>query len=124
MDISIERTFDKTSAKVGDRVKERILIDAKRDYEFIVLSVPRAGCSEPIVKVSGCAWNKGLSYYRQVRDDRTDYFIPSLPHGKYIIETELTVERSGEYATGVPTIKCSYAEEFRAHGESEAMEIE
>lgn len=123
MDISIERTFDRTSAKVGDRVKERVLIDAKRDYEYIVLSVPRAGCSEPTVKVSGCGWDKGLSYYRQVRDDRTDYFIPSLPHGKYVIETELTVERTGKYATGVPTIKCCYAEEFRAHGISEAMEI-
>ena len=123
MDITIQRTFNTEEPKVGDRIKEKILIDAKRDYEYIVLSVPRAGCAEPVSKMSGCGWQKGVSYYMQVRDDRTDYFIPSLPHGKYIIETEMTVERLGGYATGVPTIKCCYAEEFRAHGESERIEV-
>ena len=123
MDIAIQRTFNTEEPKVGDRIKEKILIDAKRDYEYIVLSVPRAGCTEPVSKMSGCGWQKGVSYYMQVRDNRTDYFIPSLPHGKYIIETEMMVERLGGYATGVPTIKCCYAEEFRAHGESERMEV-
>ncbi len=121
MDIALQRTFNTEEPKVGDRIKEKILIDAKRDYEYIVLSVPRAGCAEPVSKLSGYRWQKGVSYYMQVRDDRTDYFIPSLPHGKYIIETEMTVERLGDYATGVPTIKCCYAEEFRAHGENEVL---
>ena len=124
MDIGLERTFSTPQPKVGDRVKERILIDAKRDYEYIVLSVPRAGCAEPVRKLSGCVWQNGLSYYMQVRDDRTDYFIPALPHGKYVIDTELTVEREGGYSAGVPTIKCCYAEEFRAHGENGRLTVE
>ena len=123
MDIALQRTFSTEEPKVGDRIKEQILIDAKRDYEYIVLSVPRAGCAEPVSKISGCGWQKGVSYYMQVRDDRTDYFIPSLPHGNYIIETEMTVERLGAYATGVTTIKCCYAEEFRAHGENKSLEV-
>ena len=123
MDISLERSFNAQTPKVGDRIKERILIDAKRDYEYVVLSVPRAGCAEPVSKLSGCGWQKGLSYYMQVRDDRTDYFIPALPHGKYVLETEMTVERKGNYASGVPTIKCCYAEEFRAHGENGILMI-
>lgn len=123
MDITIERSFNVKDAKVGDRIKEKVLIDAKRDYEYIVLSVPRAGCAETLSKISGCSWQNGLSYYKQVRDDRTDYFIPALPHGKYIIETEMTVERTGSYTTGVPTVKCCYAEEFRAHGKSEVFEV-
>lgn len=123
MDISLERSFNAQTPKVGDRIKERILIDAKRDYEYVVLSVPRAGCTEPVSKLSGCDWQKGLSYYMQVRDDRTDYFIPALPHGKYVLETELTVERKGAYASGVPSIRCCYAEEFRAHGVNEVVEV-
>lgn len=123
MDISLERSFNAQTPKVGDRIKERILIDAKRDYEYVVLSVPRAGCTEPVSKLSGCGWQKGLSYYMQVRDDRTDYFIPALPHGKYVLETELTVERKGAYASGVPSIRCCYAEEFRAHGVNEVVEV-
>lgn len=123
MDISLERSFNVQTPKVGGRIKERILIDAKRDYEYVVLSVPRAGCTEPVSKLSGCGWQKGLSYYMQVRDDRTDYFIPALPHGKYVLETELTVERKGTYASGVPSIRCCYAEEFRAHGVNEVVEV-
>lgn len=123
MDISLERSFNAQTPKVGDRIKERILIDAKRDYEYVVLSVPRAGCTEPVSKLSGCGWQKGLSYYMQVRDDRTDYFIPALPHGKYVLETEMTVERKGAYASGVPSIRCCYAEEFRAHGVNEVVEV-
>ena len=124
MDISLDRSFNAQTPKVGGRIKERILIDAKRDYEYVVLSVPRAGCTEPVSKLSGCGWQKGLSYYMKVRDDRTDYFIPALPHGKYVLETEMTVERKGNYASGVPTIKCCYAEEFRAHGENASLIIE
>ena len=120
-DFALQRTFNTAEPKVGDRIKERIVIEAKRDCEYVVLSVPRAGCAEPVSKLSGCAWQKGLSYYMQVRDDRTDYFIPALPHGKYVLETEMTVERKGNYASGVPTIKCCYAEEFRAHGENVRM---
>ncbi len=116
MDITIERTFSTEAPKVGDRIKEKMLINAARDYEYLVLSIPRAGAAEPVVRLSGYGWQRGVDYYRQVRDNRTDYFIPSLPHGKYILETEYTVEREGEYSTGVPTIRCCYAEEFRAHG--------
>ena len=123
-DFALQRTFSSAEPKVGDRIKERIVIEAKRDCEYVVLSVPRAGCAEPVSKLSGCAWQKGLSYYMEVRDDRTDYFIPALPHGKYVLETEMTVERKGNYASGVPTIKCCYAEEFRAHGENDSLIIE
>jgi hypothetical protein len=122
-DFALQRTFSSAEPKVGDRIKERIVIDAKRDCEYVVLSVPRAGCTEPVSKLSGYAWQKGLSYYMEVRGDRTDYFIPALPHGKYVLETEMTVERKGNYASGVPTIKCCYAEEFRAHGENGRLTI-
>lgn len=123
MDISLERTFSVKSPKMGDRINEEVLIDATRDYEYLVLSVPRASTLEPVSKLSGYGWQNGVGYYRQVRDDRTDYFIPSLPHGKYIIKTEYSVEREGAYSTGVPTIKCCYAEEFRAHGVNERLEV-
>lgn len=123
MDISLKRTFSTAAPKVGDRIREEVLIDATRDYEYLVLSIPRAGATEPASKLSGYGWQGGVGYYMQIRDDRTDYFIPALPHGKYILETEFTVEREGAYSTGVPTIKCCYAEEFRAHGLNQRMEV-
>lgn len=123
MGISLERTFSTQTPKTGDRVRERILIDASRDYEYLVLSIPRAGAVEPVSKLSGCGWQLGVGYYMQVHDDRTDYFIPELPHGKYILEREYTVERAGEYTAGIPVIRCCYAEEFRAHGVNAVLRI-
>lgn len=123
MDISLERSLTVASPRVGDRVEEKMLIDAARDYEYLVLSVPHGAASEPVARLSGCGYEWGVGYYRQVRDDRTDYFIPSLPHGRYILTTEYTIQRKGVYSTGVPTIRCCYAEEFRAHGVSERVEV-
>lgn len=123
MDISLERTFSASAPKVGDRITETILIDAARDYEYLVLSVPRGAAVEPVGKLSTYGWQGNVSYYKQIRDDRTDYFIPSLPHGKYILKTEFTVEREGVYSAGVPTIECCYADEFRAHGVNMHMEV-
>lgn len=122
MDIRLERTFSAKAPQVGDRITEEVLIDATRDYEYLVLSIPRSAATEPVQKFSGYGW-QGVGYYMQVRDDRTDYFIPSLPHGKYIIRTEFSVERDGSYSTGIPTIKCCYAEEFRAHGTNKRQEV-
>ncbi len=121
MDISLERTLSAERPRVGDRVKERVLVDARRDYEYLVLSIPRAAAMEPLNKRSGYGWQGGVHYYRQVREDCIDYFIPALPHGKYIIETDYTIEREGQYSTGIPTIRCCYAEEFRGHGSSEQV---
>jgi hypothetical protein len=41
-----------------------------------------------------------------------------------MIETEFTLEQAGRYSAGIPTIKCCYAEEFRAHGENESFVTE
>lgn len=124
MDISLTRDFSVRTMAVGDRIKERVIVDAARDYDYVKLSIPRAGCTELVYTLSGCGWQNGVSYYRQVRDNETEYFFPALPHGKYVIETEMTVERDGRYATGIPTIKCCYAEEFRGHGENAVLKIE
>lgn len=123
MDFVLRRSFSHNAPAVGDRVTETFVIEAKRDYQFVVLSVPRSGATEPCSKLSSYGWQKGVNYYMQVRDTHTDYFIPELPHGKYVLQLEYTIERSGKYSTGVPTIKCCYAEEFRAHGTNMQLNI-
>ena len=122
-DFALTRSFSHQNPSVGDRVTETYIIEAKRDYEFVVLSVPRSGATEPCTKLSTYGWQKGVNYYMQVRETHTDYFIPQLPHGRYVLQLEYTAERSGQYSTGVPTIKCCYAEEFRAHGTNHRLSI-
>ena len=108
--------FDRNDAKVGDRVRYRVTVRADYDCDYVVVTVPRPASVEPVDKLSGCGYQGGVAFYRQVYDDRTEYFIPSLAHGVYVLDEKLSVQREGRYGAGVPTVECQYAREYRANG--------
>ncbi|MBO4662275.1 MAG: hypothetical protein J5630_06210 [Bacteroidaceae bacterium] len=107
---------DREDAKVGDRIRHRVTVTAGNDYDYVVVTVPRSASVEPVSRLSGCGYQGGIRYYRQVYDDRTEYFIPSMPHGVYVLDEEQSVQRVGKYNLAVPTVQCQYAPEYRAHG--------
>ena len=118
MDIAVERRLSQDTVSVGDKLNETLVITAERDYEYVHLRVPHAGCTEAEIQQSGYSFEAGLPCYRQIRDAYVDYFFPSMPHGKYVLRTERRTERAGQYSMGVPTIKCCYAEEMQGNGEN------
>ena len=103
---------------------ERITLTADRNYEYVHLVVPRASLSEPEVQTSGYGWNDGFSFYREIHDDRTEYFIEQLPQGTFVLEERQRLERHGRAATGVTRVECLYAPEFRAHTASQTIKNE
>ena len=107
---------DREEANVGDRIRYRVTVTAGNDCDYVVVTVPRSASVEPVIKLSGCGYQGGIRYYRQVYDDRTEYFIPSMPHGVYVLDEEQSVQRAGKYNLAVPTVQCQYAQEYRAHG--------
>ena len=103
---------------------ERITLTADRNYEYVHLVVPRASLSEPEVQTSGYGWSDGFSFYREIHDDRTEYFIEQLPQGTFVLEERQRLERHGRAATGVTRAECLYAPEFRAHTASQTIKNE
>lgn len=116
MGFEVSAEMDRNDAKVGDRIHCRVTVKAGNDCDYVVVSVPRPASVEPVDKLSGCGYQGGVSFYRQVYDDRTEYFIPSLAHGVYVLDEELSVQRAGRYGAGIPTVECQYAREYRANG--------
>lgn len=112
----VQTQVDREDAKVGDRIRHRVTVTAGNDYDYVVVTVPRSASVEPVSKLSACGYQGGIRYYRQVYDDRTEYFIPSMPHGVYVLDEEQSVQRAGKYNLAVPTVQCQYAPEYRANG--------
>ena len=104
----------KGELKVGDRIKVRITITADRDYDFVQLIDRRAACMEPVRQLSG--YTQGA--YCTPKDCSTNYYIDMLSKGKHVIETEYYIDRAGTYETGLCTVGCAYAPEFRGTAKS------
>ena len=92
----------------------RITITADRDYDFVQLIDRRAACMEPVRQLSG--YTQGA--YCTPKDCTTNYYIDMLSKGKHVIETEYYIDRTGTYETGLCTVGCAYAPEFRATAKS------
>lgn len=108
---------------VGDHVSIRTTIKADLDFSFVEVVIPRPAGLEPSSRYSGLSWYDGVQAYRQIADDHTTVGISSLPHGTYIITEDCIVQREGVYSTGVPTIRCTYADEYQGHGESGELKV-
>ena len=103
----------KGELKVGDRVKVRITITADRDYDFVQVIDRRAACMEPVRQLSG--YTQGA--YCTPKDCSTNYYID------IVIETEYYIDRTGTYETGLCTVGCAYAPEFRGTAKSMTIKV-
>ena len=119
----IRREVSSPQPKVGDRLHVRYTITADRDYEFVQLTAPRSAAAEPDASLSGYRYQSGLGYYRQIRDDRTEYYFDRMPKGTYVIEEDWLISRMGNYQTGPVVIKCLYAPEYRSFTGSERVVV-
>lgn len=120
-ELSVEDITSDNSHDASTPHTTRIKITAQRDYQYIHLSIPRAAALEPQDPLSGHAWQDGVSYYRQVCDQSIEYYIEDLPHGQYIIQETYKADRTGQYNTGIPTIKCIYAPEYQGHASNKTI---
>ncbi len=123
--ITLRRTYQHEGPlKVGDRVKVRIDISCDRDMEYLELIDGRPSCVEPVSTRAGWRWNDGISFYVVVNNTDTRCYIEHIYKGKYSFEYEVYVTNPGSFMTGVATMQCMYAPEFRAVAPAQTLIIE
>ncbi|MDF2437654.1 MAG: hypothetical protein K0Q95_2030 [Bacteroidota bacterium] len=113
----IEPITEKTTLKVGDKLKVRIEIRVDRDMEYVHMKDMRASGLEPVNVISGYRYQDGLGYYESTRDAATNFFFSYLPKGSYVFEYPLLVSHKGNFSNGITSIGCMYAPEFTSHSE-------
>jgi uncharacterized protein YfaS (alpha-2-macroglobulin family) len=111
---------------MGDRITARYSLWSEENRSFVRLSVPRAACMRPVDQLSGWTWGwlKPLTYglftvapysYREVKSDRTLYWIDVFPEENSTIEEELFVTKNGVYTCPVAEVESLYAPHYRAN---------
>ena len=110
MSIRREILADTENLHVGDRIRVRLTYTCERNFDMVRVTDSKAACMEPVQQLS---W--GDSFKRvQPMDTEVRIFYYGLAEGTYSIETEYYLDRAGVYETGLATIVCEYAPEFRA----------
>lgn len=109
--------------EVGNKVRITLTIVCDRDLEYVVITDPRAACLEPADQLSGYTSSDGVWFYREVRNEATNLFIPFLAKGTHVISYECYVDRSGEYSVGVANAQSQYAPSITAHSAGMMIEV-
>ena len=115
------KPIDQEALQVGDLIRIRYEINSDRDYDFVCLKEGRPACLEPCQPLSGYDWRMGC--YRDVGDASTCYFFHQVYKGKYVLESELRIDRSGLFTSAVPTIQCVYSPEFFGHAQGITLKV-
>ena len=130
MGISIKRSYLNLSTpnptdtpKVGDRLKVRLEITADRAMDYLELVDGRPSCTEPLDTRAGWRWCDGLNYYVTVGNTDTRFYIEHIDKGRYVAEYELYVTNPGTFVSGVATMQCMYAPDFRAVAPSQVLVV-
>ncbi|MGZ4033216.1 MAG: alpha-2-macroglobulin family protein, partial [Bacteroidia bacterium] len=119
----IEPISEKTTLKVGDKIKVRIELRVDRDMEYVQMKDMRASGFEPTNVISTYKYQDGLGYYESTRDAATNFFFDRLPKGTYVFEYPLVVTHNGDFSNGITSIQCMYAPEFTSNSEGIRVKV-
>ena len=111
---------------VGDKVIAKYSLWSEENRSFVRLSVPRPASFRPVNQLSGWSggWLRPLSYrlysispyaYREVKADRTLYWIDVFPEENSTIEETFFVTQEGNFISPVTEIESLYAPHYRAN---------
>lgn len=105
------------SYRVGDHITVRLVITVERNMDFVQLRDERPACMEPGNVVSGYRWTNGMGYYLSIKDAATYFFFDQLNKGTYVLEYTCSVDRKGQYHSGIATLQSAYAPQYSAHSD-------
>jgi len=119
-----ESVREASAFKVGDRVRVTLTLTCDKDMNYVALIDERAACMEPDRQVSGYEGKDGLWMYREVRDNKTSFFIGFLPKGVNVITYDCHIDRDGEYAIGIASAQSQYSPLQSAHSSGAIVTVE
>lgn len=107
---------------VGSEVEVELTVTTSSAFDYVLLSDPKPAGFENTDLTSGWTWN-ALSFYREVRDGATNFFIDRVPAGTYTLRYTLRPTLSGVYHALPAQIQSMYAPEFAAHTATNQLEV-
>lgn len=122
--VSFERPLaDGDAVYSGDRIRVRLKLRARHDVDYVVVEDPRPAGAEPVEQLSGSFWAEGIGGRREVRDDRTAFFVSQVREGEFTIEYELRAESPGTFRMAPARALAMYLPDVAGHSATNAMTI-
>ena len=104
-----------THFRKGDRIRVTLTVVTDRDLDYVMLTDRLGAFMQPAEQLTSYELNDGVWLLRETRRAATNFFITSLPKGKYVISYDVTADRDGEYSTGIATAQSQYYPLITAH---------
>lgn len=121
--------YDRTSItnlsllKSGDLIEVELIVTSKNDYEYLLISDPKAAGFEAMSQQSGYTGN-ALGAYVEYRDQSVDFFVQRLARGEHSLRYRLRAETPGQFAALPTVIQAMYAPELRGNSDEIKVRIE
>lgn len=99
----------------GTLVEVELIIESKNDYEYLLLEDRKPAGLEAVDTTSGYFSSGGLSAYRELRDQKTAFFLRTLPRGTHSLRYQLRAEAPGTFTALPADVSGMYAPELRGN---------
>lgn len=101
-------------ATVGDEVEVHLTLTTDSAFEYVLVDDPKPAGFENADLIS--KWDyRPISFYREIKDSTTRFFINRLPAGKVTLRYELRPTVNGEMHLLPAQVQSMYAPEYGAH---------
>lgn len=99
----------------GTLVEVELIVESKNDYEYLLLEDRKPAGLEAVDTESGYFSTGGLSAYRELRDQKTAFFLRVLPRGTHSLRYQLRAEAPGTFTALPAGVSGMYAPELRGN---------
>lgn len=114
---------DGDQLNAGDLVEIEMVINAKNDFEYVVVSDHKAAGFEPVEYLSGYC-GAGLGAYVEYREREVSFSIREMPRGIHRLIYRVRAGFPGKFSALPAEAKAVYAPELRANSDESKVVIE
>ena len=114
---------DGEQLNAGDLVEIEMVINAKNDFEYVVISDHKAAGFEPVEYLSGYC-GAGLGAYVEYREREVSFSIREMPRGIHRLIYRVRAGFPGKFSALPAEAKAVYAPELRANSDESKVVIE
>lgn len=107
---------------VGDEIEVHLTLQTNSAFEYVEVKDPKPAGFESEELLSGWNWNP-VSFYKEVRDASTHFFINWLPNGTVTFRYVLRPTVPGQFHAAAAQAQSMYAPQYGAHTASEVMAV-
>ncbi|WP_428073755.1 alpha-2-macroglobulin family protein [Candidatus Avelusimicrobium luingense] len=121
--IKLRPVADVSSVRVGEELEVRLTLTTDSAFEYVLLQDPKPAGFESDALTSG--WDyQNISFYREIKDSATNFFINWLPRGTVTLNYTLRPSVPGQLHALPAQAQSMYAPEYGAHSASSSFTIE